>query len=189
VNVVLVSFYTPTWEYPAHARRLRNECEVLGVDHHIVEREDVKGWLANTRQKPLVLLEALRELKRPILWTDVDGSLCRRPVGLRKDVDFMARARPPKQERAWHVDTLYFNTTPRAEELLELWIEHLTDHSDGLALHQAWQSGRWGGRSAPLPAEYYPGAKAPVIQYRRSTSPGKRADQRRLKREGRYAPL
>jgi len=189
MNAVLVSFYTRDWRYPECARQLRADCERLGVDCHIVERPSVRGWLANTRQKPAFLLEALRDLQRPILWTDVDSSLLSAPGDLREDVDFMARKRPPHQERAWHVDTLYFNATTMAERLLELWIEYLTDHSDGLALHQAWCSGRWPGRAAPLPPEYHPGHPNAIIRYGRSTSPEKRADQRRLKREGRYAPL
>ncbi len=189
MNVVLVSFYTRDWRYPECARRLGASCDRLGVDHHIVERPSVNGWLANTRQKPFFLLEALRSLQGPILWTDVDSYLLRAPEGLRDDVDFMARKRPAHQDRAWHVDTLFFDATAAAVEFLQLWIMHLTDHSDGLALNQAWASGKWKGSAAPLPPEYQPGHPNAIIQYGRSTSPEKRADQRRLKREGRYASL
>jgi len=189
MNAVLVSFYTRDWRYPECARQLMMDCVRLGVDHHIVERPSVHGWLANTRQKPFFLLEALRKLQRPILWTDVDSSLLRAPDDLREDVDFMARKRPSHQDRDWHVDTLFFNAMAAAEEFLELWIDHLTDHSDGLALNQAWASGRWKGTAVPLPLEYQPGHPEAIIRYGRSTSPEKRADQRRLKREGRYAPL
>lgn len=179
--MTVVSFYTPTQDYAAHGARLRAECEGLGVPCVIEERPSVGGWLENTCQKPVFLREVRARIRGPMLWTDVDGSLVRRPPMLPDDVDFMARQWPAKSWRTWRVDTLYFADTEAVRLLLALWVEALVDHSDDYALNRMWATGAWTGRAAPLPPEYEPGARRPVIHYRRAKHAAKRADQRRLR--------
>jgi hypothetical protein len=186
VTVTIVSFYTPNWEYPAHAERLRRECERLSLPCVIEQRPDMGGYLANCRQKPRYLCEVRDRVSGPLLWVDVDGSILERPVDL-PDVDFAARAKDKRRDRRvhrtdrmWHVGTLYFGDTEAARDLLGLWVEHLGDDSDEAALDRAWKSGHWSGSHTGLPAKYFriaPHAKVPqdaIIVHRLSRSPAKR---------------
>lgn len=186
MNVTVVSFYTPTWDYPAHARRLAAECDILGLPRRIVQRPDAGSYLANTRQKPAVILEALRELGTPVLWLDADGSILRRPDALRGDVDFMGRRMPLHRRRIWHVGTMFFNATTPALGLLEDWARLTLRGTDEASFDVAWR--RWSGihRSAELPPEYFEvlqprkqPSDACVICHRLSRSESKMAAKRR----------
>lgn len=179
MTVTVVSFYTDTWEYPAHAERLAGECDALGVPHRIVELPDQGTYLANTRLKPGFIRDTMRDLDRPLLWIDVDGSLLARPTALRDDVDFMGFRMAPNRNRTWHVGTLYFNATDPARALLDVWAATVNRGSDEAAFDVAWES--FTGTYADLPASYFevpkPGAKPSphaVIVHRLSTSESKR---------------
>lgn len=179
-ELLVVSFYTPNGDYPEHAARLQSECEALGLDYRIEERPDTGSYLGNCRKKANYIQGCLYGFLRPLLWVDVDSTILRAPTGIREDVDFMGRAKPHRDERAWHVDVMYFNATRPASDLVDLWVEHLTDHSDEHAFDAAWKSGRWQGSWSELPAEY---ADAPggVVTFRRSRSPEKRAAHKMLR--------
>lgn len=178
MTVAVVSFYTPTWEYPEHAARLTRECDALGLPHHIVELPDAGSYLANTRLKPTFLRDTMAELDRPLLWIDVDGSIFARPDALRYDVDFMGRLMPASRDRKWHVGTLYFNATGPAKALLQAWDEAAQRGSDEAAFDVAWQT--FTGSHAELPASYFDvlgpsdqPAPDTVICHRLSTSESK----------------
>jgi hypothetical protein len=183
VSLVVTSFYTPTWEYPVHAERLRAECDALGLDHHIVERADAGGYLANCRQKPVHILETLEALRRPLLWVDVDGSIVRAPT-ITEGADFRAVRMPPSRDRVWHVGTLYFEPTDAAVELLRMWIQALdSETSDEAALDRAWRSGKWRGSVRALTPQYmcfarWSSVPDPVVVHRSSRSEAKRAFRR-----------
>jgi hypothetical protein len=183
VSLVVTSFYTDTWEYPAHAERLRAECDALGLGHHIVERPDAGPYLANCRQKPVHLLETLRALGRPLLWVDVDGSIVRAPEDM-DGVDFAGVRMAPDRDRAWHVGTMYFGATEAAEALLRLWVRALdSETSDEAAFDRAWRSGRWRGEVRALPPRYmacgrWANVYDPVVVHRTSCSQAKRAFRR-----------
>lgn len=187
-DLLVCSFYTPTWEYPAHAKRLKAECDALGVPCRIDELPDQGDYIKNCRLKPAFLAGVMREEQRPLLWVDVDGSLLARPDALRDDVDFMARPMPPERKRQWHVGTLFFHSTEPASVLLYAWTEALSfvSGSDERALDWLWQNDHedvFGGvRVADLPPEYFqvlgrrhmPAPNA-VVVHRLSSSASKRA--------------
>ena len=191
---MVASFYTPNWEYPASAVRLRQECEGLGLDHYIQERPDAGGYLENCRQKPVYLLEVMRRHDRPLLWIDVDGSILRQPMELEvMHVDFGA-CPMRKSGRQWHVGTLYFNNTPGALALLERWVAELDSRtSDEAALDRVWRSPGWPATTAELPATYFAVRRSNgrimslrpknriVIMHRLSTSPAKAAAKAALR--------
>jgi len=181
-DVVITSFYTNTWHYADHARRLAAECDRLGLEHHIVERRDAGGYLANCRQKPVHIAETLEALGRPLLWVDVDGSVLRVPTDLPDGVDFAAVPMAGIRTRTWHVGTLYFRPTRAAKELLALWVGALGHESDEAALDVAWKSGRWHGTHAALPTTYmcygrWADVADPVVMHRGSHSKAKRIYQ------------
>ena len=157
----IVSFYTPNWEYPAYAARLRASCARLGLPHVIEELPDRGGWLANGWQKPAFILEKMEQVQRPLLWVDADNELVGAPTGLRDDVDFMAVAREGtryerKKEWTWCVWVMFFNPTPGAMKLLRSWASERngTDASDDRAFERVWQRVRNEVRGAALPPEY-----------------------------------
>ena len=166
VDAVLISFYT--WndalknnahntQYAESAERLAAKCKQLGVRHYIKKRADKGDYLANCRQKPTFIAEAMRHLHAPVLWVDADAVLRRDPRGaLRADVDFMAGEMPPTRDRRWHVGTLFFNYTAAAEMLMLLWAEALDNFtSDEAALERMRVEGKWRGRYAKLPRSYH----------------------------------
>ena len=181
MSLLLASFYTPTWEYPANARRLAGECGALGIDYHIEERPDQGAYFANCRQKPVYLLELMRKYNRPLLWMDVDGSVYRKPV-MPMEVDFAARPMAKYRKRQWHVGTLFFNATPGALALLERWVEYLDPtSSDEEALDRLWRSRQWPATFAELSAPYFQVQNrtacprgSTIIMHRLSKSPAKR---------------
>lgn len=150
----IVSFFTNNWEYPAHAERFRRECLALGLQVELYALPDTGDWLRNLRLKPVVIQRALRELRTPILFTDVDGSVLKRPDTLDPSMDFMAIPKPPDHPRAWYVCTLFFNYTPAGLDLASRWVLATGDWSDESALDDVWKSGEWKGRWAALPPEY-----------------------------------
>ena len=149
------------WEYEEHAKRLASECEKLGLDYYIKEYPDTGDWLSNTRLKAKFIYETLEELKRPVLWIDVDGSIYRKPNALMLPItaDFMARHQRTGPMRTWHVGTMFFNYTESARHLVNFWKE-LTDAAHGT--DEAAFEYVWDNHSIDLdliyeelPAEYF----------------------------------
>lgn len=139
MNPTIISFYTNDWEYPIHAQRLKRECAILKLDCLIKERASAGGYLENTCMKPFFILECLKELKRPVLWVDVDASIFKVPVLLKGlDADFAARPKAANMSRKWHVGTLWFNYTQKALDFLEKWCELSNQLSDESALQDLW---------------------------------------------------
>jgi hypothetical protein len=137
----IISFFTQDWEYPNHAKRLIKECKMLNLDFLIKERESAGGYLQNTCMKPFFILECLKELKRPVLWVDIDASIYHRPIifeNLSKDM--AARPKAPQIARKWHVGTLWFNYTPKAINFLEKWCQLSNELSDEYALQKLWET-------------------------------------------------
>lgn len=182
----VVSFYTDNWEYPAHAERFQAECDALGVPCRLYPYPDTGDYLANTRLKPFVILRALWDVMGPVLFTDVDGSMCKRPDTLDPSVDFMAVPKPSDEPRIWYVGTLFFNFTPAGLDLVDRWVAATGDWSDESALDDVWKAGTWRGKWANLPPEYLEILSAPdqtprpetVICTRLSKSDHKLAFQR-----------
>lgn len=139
----IVSFYTDNWEYPAHAERFRAECEALGVPVRLYPYPDQGDYLANIRLKASVVLRALNELQRPILFTDVDGSVLKVPDGIDPRFDFMGIPKPEGHPRTWYMGTLFFNYTINGLGLALLWADATGDWSDESALDDVWKDGLW----------------------------------------------
>ncbi len=140
----IISFYTRNWEYPEYAKKMKRSCVQLGLEHHIVEKQNTGNWLKNTAIKPHFILEALQELKRPVLWIDVDGSILKRPELLKSGYphDFAARRMAEHRSRIWQVGTMYFNYTEATLNFLNVWTSELPKYrgSDEGALDIIWRS-------------------------------------------------
>jgi hypothetical protein len=189
----IISFYTQNWKYPSYATAMKRDCTRLGLQHHIVERADTRDWLKNTRLKPKFIYETLLELKRPVLWIDVDGSILKVPEIFKADYpfDFAAKKKSTTSERIWHVGTMYFNYTPSAMDFLKEWNDKIVDEkwSDELSLDLLWKQHKESStnlRTDELPVQYFKmlNANAPdpnndtVICHRASKGDSKMAYKR-----------
>ena len=156
---IIISFYTKSWTYEQHAKRLREECDRLGLRHHIAELPDTGGWISNTRLKPEFIRKSLNELKEPVLWVDVDGSICRHPtfLSLPTSLDFMGRHQRTGPKRTWHVGTMFFNYTDKITKLLDHWCERSKNGTDEASFDVVWKelAETLGLSSVELPAEYF----------------------------------
>ena len=139
----IISFFTPTWEYSRYATKMEVACKNMGIESHIVRKDDTGDWIANTRMKPPFIYEALQELQRPVLWIDVDGSIMKVPELFKEEYpfDFAARKMDRHRERTWQVGTMYFNYTPAALAFLKEWNRRIEsdDWSDELSLDDMWK--------------------------------------------------
>ena len=138
----VISYYTHTWKYPNYAKKMQVACKNLGVECHIVPMPDT-GWIDNTKKKPKFILDVLKELKRPVLWIDVDGTLYKTPdlfVG-GYEYDWAAKRKRSSSDRTWHVGTMYFAYNPRVIRFIEAWVDEADkmDGSDELALEMLWR--------------------------------------------------
>lgn len=188
----VISFYTPSWEYSKYAIKLKKNCRRLGLLHHIVEKPDTGNWLENTRIKPRFIYEALQELKRPVLWIDVDGSILRKPDLLKEyPYDFAARPKPKGHSRIWHVGTMFFNYTEPCLNFLRIWNERIDNGrgSDELNLDILWKQKKdeLNLRTGELPPPYFemlkrleqPPAAGTIVAHRASKCPNKMEMKRR----------
>lgn len=200
----LISFYTKDWQYPQHAKRLKRECDALGIPSVIQELPSTGSYLKNTCLKPQFILDKLKELKSPVLWVDVDGSVLQKPKltykidvtslesprqeyaesPLSSGFDFAARRMAETRSRTWHVGTMWFNYTPAMIEFLEKWIENTGRISDESALEKTWQDHGWMIETYNLPPEYFyierrgkPIPQGTVIMHRISSGESKKKEE------------
>lgn len=155
---LIVSFFTNTWDYPAHASRLMGECKRLGLDYVIEEMEATGSWLGNTRLKPQFINSCMLKYNRPLLWIDVDGSIYKEPEFLLDAVeDFIGRHQRTGPKRTWHVGTMFFNNTEKTKRLLTRWADaaRMAQHSDEAAFEQIWLTFEESLAYKELPEEYF----------------------------------
>ena len=158
----IISFYTGTWLYPNYATKMKVACRGMGLESHIVYYKDTGEWLSNTRLKPQFIYDTIQELKRPVLWIDVDGSIMKVPELLKEgySFDFAAKEMGKHRERIWQVGTMYFNYTPASLAFLKEWSRRVkTDRwSDELSLDEMWKERGEEVRNLradDLPKEYF----------------------------------
>lgn len=183
-----------TWEYPEHAMRLRRECEALGLQHYIHECKATGSWLGNTRLKAAYIYNTLKELKRPVLWIDVDGSIYRKPDELKLpvDTDFMGRHQRTGPRRTWHVGTLFFNYNEKVLDFLKAWkdMTEANTGTDEASFEEMWlkYGVDMGLTTDELPPEYfgihgleYNKTQSPIIVHRLSKCHSKMSNKHNIK--------
>lgn len=141
---VIVSFYTPEWEYASRAKALMNRCNELGLAHDIQSRESSGNWNKNTAMKAQFIQEMLAKYEH-IIWMDCDGELRHIPaicIAHAHDEPILAvphqtMACHPESPRAWHVCVISIRRTPQSIELVDRWVASLQryDITDELAFH------------------------------------------------------
>lgn len=120
-NIVVVSFYAGSQYYYEAAKKLKKNCEDANIEYKIEELyiPDNFDWSDICRLKVKFYYDKLRELKKPIIWLDVDSELRFIPEFLLDSkIDFAAFQRgfndlttfnSIKFARTWAPSFLYFN--------------------------------------------------------------------------------
>ena len=160
-NAVIVSFFTPEWEYASRAQALIHRCNELGLAHDIQQRESRGNWNRNTAMKAQFIGQML-EKHEHIIWLDCDGELRHVPaICLAHSHDEPVLAVPhqtmaqhPTTPRDWHVCILSIRRTPASLALVDEWNRYLElyDATDELAFHAVTSAAPH--QVHPLPTRY-----------------------------------
>jgi hypothetical protein len=137
-NFTVVSFYTTDWKYPEYAQNLVDDCKRLGLEYVIESKDSTNTYVGNCNLKPFFIRDKLQELKRPVLWMDVDGSILRVPPGLAQnlDADIVAYQNQRFLDRNY-VCTLLFNYTPAVLNFVDMWCQYSKNFIDDGAFDKA----------------------------------------------------
>lgn len=181
MNPTVISFFTNDWEYPKYAKSLTQDCIRLNLDHHIVEKQTTGNYKLNCNIKPEFILETINNLKRPVLWVDVDCSIMKYPELLAIDPLYdLALNKTPWNDNRWSVGHIYVNFTPTSINFIQVWIDHTKSTIDHIAFDRAIEEHN-NLRIFELPPEYFsimnnPNNKPDTSKYfvhRLSKSPSK----------------
>lgn len=155
----IISFYTPTWEYPSYAAKLIDNCKQQSVDYNIEQLTDTGSWILNTKLKSAYIKKCMDVFDEPLLWIDVDGSLVGKPEHLNLSVDFMGKPQLTGPKRSWHVGTLFFNNTDSSKKLINDWVSLSQNNPNGgtdeFYFEQAWQINKTNIKYDILPDCYF----------------------------------
>lgn len=153
---LVISFYTNDWEYPQHAQRMTKDCQDLGLEYHIEQKESTRDYIRNTAIKPLFVRESLHRFQRPVLWVDVDGILLKDPGLSDISADFAACEYLNKQnlDRDWAVSVLWFNYSPGSLKLVDEWCASIDHGTDEAAFDIAWKKLKGQVAVHQLPTHY-----------------------------------
>lgn len=162
---VIISFFTPKNDdgyYERHAHRLRKECDGMGLRTHIVEVQfNGRPWEQVLKEKPRVILKAIKQLAKPVLWIDVDGSILHRPEWIEQllerspDVDFAAVPKLPDKGRPFYMGCSFWNHTEFAMAFLRRWSqEYAREDSEELSFGRAFDACKSVLKWEPLPKHY-----------------------------------
>ncbi|HOF17395.1 MAG TPA: hypothetical protein PK082_00670 [Phycisphaerae bacterium] len=174
--------------YAERAARLAKDCAVHGIPCWVFQAEHAGCWQDTCLLKPRIILQALRDLRRPVLWVDADSSV----VGPLDELDVLmgntdvaaVRQQLPRKDLPVLATVLWFNCTPAAVRFLEGWaaaVESADNCSpDHDVLCRLWQADRDFLRLKELPPNWcwLPGrgnpVGAPKILFGLSSPPGRK---------------
>lgn len=152
---VIISFYTPEWEYRSRAQNLAKQCEEMGIRYDFRPMESTGNWLRNTALKASFINDILQEYEH-IVWFDCDGMFMARPSLVLDHTAAEPVMAVPHQvlPRNWQVSTISVRRTPESLALMARWAEYTreNDVTDELAFHVV--TTEMPGLVAPLPISY-----------------------------------
>jgi len=156
---IITSFYTPDWQYPEFARQLTHDCEKLGLEYHIIEKQSNNDYAKNCNIKPFFIKEMLEKFKRPILWMDIDGSIISKPNLFFTDeilnYDIAANRGRSNPEKI-HVGSIWFNYTSITMAFINDWCDKvLAGGVDDGQFNSTWKNHKDTIRLYELPQNYF----------------------------------
>lgn len=122
-----------TLDYLELARRCVNSLADLSISSDFRLMPDQGGWSKNTRHKPAVIREMIKEYKdRPLVCLDADAVVKRPPtlfdeLSKRKDIDIgafildLSKYRPGPKVQKIQGGTLFLNPTKTTQEIVDEW--------------------------------------------------------------------
>lgn len=123
---IIVSYYTRNTLYENQVEDLIKSCESLELPFDIVPIESLGSWSKNCCFKPTFLLEKLLQHRRPIVWTDADSTVMRKPELFRhltSDLGVHIREHLSETDSSKVLSgTIFINYTSGAKRLLKLWL-------------------------------------------------------------------
>jgi hypothetical protein len=72
---IFISYYTGDDYYKRCSDRIKSMCSSLGINLIVEEVQDLGSYYKNTLYKPQYILQKVKELKRDVIWIDVDTSI------------------------------------------------------------------------------------------------------------------
>jgi len=187
-NLTVISFYTPNWEYPTHAERLRQECRRLRLNHVIEQRTTTGSYLRNCCLKPGFISECMASFSGPLLWVDVDASIFHVPTffqSLPPSTDIAAKQRADTSDLVWHVGTIWFQNNNTTREFVDTW-RSIGTSTDERSFNVTCAKMKDRLNIADIPPAYFqiqqrsaPVLPETVILHRISSSPEKLSEKRK----------
>ncbi len=142
--LTIISYYTNDWLYPDYSKKLTADCERLRVNYKVVNLPSRNCYKENCRLKSEFILNSLMEIKSPILWMDVDGSINRIPEYMSSEelLEYdLAGFSKPWSERSIFVATIWFNYTKNTLSFINQWQQNTNLLIDDEAFQRAlWDS-------------------------------------------------
>lgn len=160
MDFTVISFYTNDWLYPDYAARLKDDCDRLGLRHHIVERTSTNRYVGNCQIKPFFVRECLEQFQSAVFWMDCDGSILQRPDLLFDDQNLnydLVANRPQNDAERIHVGSMMMNYTTSMRAFIDAWCAEIERKSplDDAAFNGTWNSLKSTLRVRLLPNNYF----------------------------------
>ncbi len=140
---IFVSYYTKNTLYEKEAQDLIQSLKKFGLKYDVSGIEDRGSWSKNCCYKPEFLLKKLEEHKAPLIWTDADSILLKKPDffdDCTADCSFYVNDHvEPNHEAKILSGTFFIANTASAKKLLTLWqkeCERMLDTFKGVVLDQ-----------------------------------------------------
>jgi hypothetical protein len=158
MSCTVISFYTPDWKYPEYAKLLQEDCNRLGLKCLIDQQPSRGEYVKNCNIKPKFIRDKIHQLKSPVLWIDVDGSLLKTPELLwshQIDNYDIAACHPANSAERIHVGSIWFNYTDATLDFLDAWADSVDRSIDDAAFNGVWQRFKDRLQLFLLPPEYF----------------------------------
>lgn len=119
---IYISYFTEGTGYETEAMKLQKSLEAFGLPHKIYPMPNLYNWRLNCAQKVPVILAAIREHKRPVVWLDADAVVRKHPVELENVTDDVAVCMFAEYNELGS-GTMYFDFNGRVIALLKTWMK------------------------------------------------------------------
>jgi hypothetical protein len=120
MNYKIISFYTKNTSYEKEKEEFIKSCEKYNIPFYIYPIENQKAWTKNCQQKAEIILDALENNSKNILYTDIDSRINK---SLNMDIfqycDFACHF----LDNELLSGTLYFNNCDKCKILIKEWIK------------------------------------------------------------------
>jgi hypothetical protein len=148
---IYVSYYTPA--YKGYADNLGASLRQFGLKYEIRAINGFGKWEKNCHYKPVFLKEMMEKYNQPVVWVDADAEIQSYPFLFDNTTADIAVHYKGGHELL--SGTIFLNNTPKAKELVDIWVKAAKDKP--LELDQVtlkYATNCWDGKIKRLPARY-----------------------------------